>query len=144
MSTSTVTGAIVFVEWHDATIDSIFITISSDKPSVIKFEHLSVYHQKSGDILEIWSYRATLNISGLQGLVTDGAYREADYVSEARLYCDGLVFSEDQFLPDKPMPVDRFEVVCGSGRMLTIHCRGLQLVLGDPVEHVEDWIGPLR
>lgn len=137
-------GVVAFVEWHDAEIESIFIDLSVEELSTVCFNHLPVYYSNAKDIFEIWSHRATLKIFGFKGAAIAGGYGEADYVSEARLYRNDTLFDERDFLPDTRLTIDTLEIVCGSGRRVTITCRELLLVLGEAVEHIEDWVGPLR
>lgn len=135
---------IAFVEWHDAEIGSVFIPVSSADPSEIRFDHISIYHRRDTDVFEIWSHRATLHIFGLETIAIVGGYGTADYVSEARLFSCNVAFGDTDFLPDVTLPIDKIDVRFGSGRTVTITCRNVQLVLSEPVEHVEDWVGPLR
>src|SRR5215212_6372452 len=142
MKRSTVpAGRIACVEWYDAEVHA--IVLRSEEPSVIEFAHLAVYHETSPDNCQIWSYRASLQIFELRKFELEGASGQADYISD--LTASGEAGSLTAGLIDtgERLAVERIEIFFGSGRKINIECRHVQLVIGQPVEHVEDWKGPL-
>jgi hypothetical protein len=66
----------------------------------------------------------------------------ADYVD------DGIVILHGEELVDwkallESRPVTQIKLTLGSGQTIDIHCHEAQLRLLQPIEHVEDWTGPL-
>jgi hypothetical protein len=129
------------VEWHDAKVDEIIVR--PNDPSEIKFTHLAVYHEVSAEIFHIWSYRATLQIYSLSKLQLDGEGGRADYISDIVASDEGGAVTSGMLPIKEHVAVNTIEVIFGSGRTVGIACSHVQLVLHEPLRHVEDWEGPL-
>jgi hypothetical protein len=132
---------IACVEWHDAQVEA--VVVHSEDPSALEFVHLPVYHEVSAEKFQLWSYRATLQIFGLHRLSLDGAGGDADYISNAVAFGDNGLVTSGTLSVGERVPVDRLEVVFGSGRKVELCCSHVRLVLQERLEYVEDWDGPL-
>jgi hypothetical protein len=136
-----VEGEIACVEFHDARVDA--FVVQMDDRSVIHFAHLPVYHQLAAEKFELWSYRARIELIGVQRVVVDGRAGDADYISDAVGFDDNGLVNSGRIPVDKPIPLSRIGLQFGSGRIAEITCSAMRLMLEEALEYVEDWIGPL-
>jgi hypothetical protein len=133
-------GEIGLIEFHDAEIESILVGV--DGSMRIQFTHLPVYHMKSVEKFEIWSYRAAFEVTGVERLRIEGPPKDVDYVSDTTVTTATGRTLDWRMLLDR-QPIAAVSIVFGSGRTVDAKCSHAQLVLQEAVEHVEDWTGPL-
>jgi hypothetical protein len=132
--------SISYIESHDARLAQ--LEMRAGEPLTIAFSHLPVYVRRAEDLYGIWSYRATLSLTGLRELRVTGPLVSDDYVSDAvATYLGSRI---DWIALQSEHPVDRIAFVMGSGGRIDVHCGHAKLELLERLKHIEDWIGPLR
>jgi hypothetical protein len=132
-------GEIALIEAHDAKIDT--VVLRTDQTCVIHFRHLAVYHARAAEDFAIWSYRAFLELRGVDHFLWEGGSPTTDYVSDAFVFRDDAAIDWTRLLQGSPST--RIEMTFGSGRRIDIRCCEAQLTLQEPLKHFEDWHGPL-
>jgi len=133
-------NAIALIEPHDGRIES--LVLSPEGPTYIDFAHLAVYREVSAEHYEIWSYRATLDILGLESANVDAPADESDRIIDGIAVIDSRELDNWRELLDR-QPVTEIKLSFASGRTFEIQCRHAQLILREAVRHVENWEGAL-
>jgi hypothetical protein len=133
-------AAIALIEPHDGRIESLVLPAAG--PSRIELAHLAVYREVSVEHYEIWSYRATLEIDGVERVRIDGSADESDRIIDGIAVIGGREVDDWRELLERK-PVTEIKLSFGSGRTIEIQCQHAQLLLHQTLRHVEDWNGPL-
>jgi hypothetical protein len=128
---------ISYIEWHDARAQ--MICVRPNGQVHIEYEHIAAYDHVSNCDASIWSYKATMEWRGVEGLVIDGPIREHDcVVSGAAKGEDGRQIDLVECL--RGFPRCTVEIQFSGGCRIRLAAEGGQLKLfGDP-EFLETFV----
>lgn len=79
------TAPISLLELHDSRVAAVAL-VGGD--GTLEFSHLAVYHAVAPDRAEVWSYKATLEMKGIESFSIDGLLPRNGEVIDGEMRCE--------------------------------------------------------
>ncbi len=132
-------GPVALVEPHDSHIRQIVVTPGLSV--TLDFDRLNVYHCIRPEVHQVWSYRATLTLTGVARFFLQSLLESNDYVDDAVVFTglDEAPWIELLTLQQ----ASRVSVTFGNGATLSVDCVTAHLTLQTDAKYLEDFCGPL-
>ncbi len=118
-------------------------TVQNGGSGFLSFTHICVFIEKSYERYDVWSYRADLLLQGIEQLSFDWISESSDYVYDGSVIDNNgreiELVSALEWTPAKKIELSFF-----SSTKLSLKVSHVQLKLMEPLEKLEEWIGPLK
>lgn len=133
------------VEFHDATGERVAMTRQGN--ACIEFSHLPVYRRETPGTCGVWSFRAELQVAGVESFALHGSTPrdEAESLDDlAVIGSDGRRVDPTALLRTGSLTLGSIELTWAlSGATATFRGGTVSLLLLQPLERVETWTGDL-